>query len=238
MGDIVISGSMLAAMPLALLAGLVSFLSPCVLPLVPGFIGFVSGTAAPKSRILLGSSLFVLGFTAVFVSLGVAAGGLGNLITGNAAWLERVLGVIVMALGFVLIGGLGFLQRTAKFSVSPKLGLWGAPLLGIAFGLGWTPCVGPTLSAVLALSLDGATAGRGALLSVLYSLGIGLPFLAIAAGFGWATKSVAFVKQHIRAFNIAGGVLLIVLGALMATGLWSTITAWLQGVFGAFIPAI
>ena len=238
MGDIVISGSMLAAMPLALLAGLVSFLSPCVLPLVPGFIGFVSGTAAPKSRVLLGSSLFVLGFTAVFVSLGVAAGGLGSAIAGNAAWLERVLGVIVIVLGFVLIGGLGFLQRTAKFSVSPKLGLWGAPLLGIAFGLGWTPCVGPTLSAVLALSLDGATAGRGALLSVLYSLGIGLPFLAIAAGFSWATKSVAFVKQHIRAFNIAGGTLLIVLGSLMATGLWSAITTWLQGVFGAFIPAI
>ena len=238
MGDIVINGSMLAAMPLAVLAGLVSFLSPCVLPLVPGFIGFVSGTAAPKSRVLLGSALFVLGFTAVFVSLGVAAGGLGSAIAGNAAWLERVLGVIVIVLGFVLIGGLGFLQRTAKFSVSPKLGLWGAPLLGIAFGLGWTPCVGPTLSAVLALSLDGATAGRGALLSVLYSLGIGLPFLAIAAGFSWATKSVAFVKQHIRAFNIAGGTLLIVLGSLMATGLWSAITTWLQGVFGAFIPAI
>jgi cytochrome c-type biogenesis protein len=229
---------MLAAMPLALLAGLVSFLSPCVLPLVPGFIGFVSGTAAPKARVLLASSLFVLGFTAVFVSLGVAAGGLGNAIAGNAAWIERVLGLVIIVLGFVLIGGLGFLQRTAKFSVSPKLGLWGAPLLGIAFGLGWTPCVGPTLSAVLALSLDGATAGRGALLSVLYSLGIGLPFLAIAAGFSWATKSVNFVKQHIRAFNMCGGVLLIVLGVLMATGLWSAITTWLQGVTGAFIPAV
>jgi len=236
--DIVLSGSMLAAMPLALLAGLVSFLSPCVLPLVPGFIGFVSGTAAPKARVLLASSLFVLGFTAVFVSLGVAAGGLGNAIAGNAAWIERVLGLVIIVLGFVLIGGLGFLQRTAKFSVSPKLGLWGAPLLGIAFGLGWTPCVGPTLSAVLALSLDGATAGRGALLSVLYSLGIGLPFLAIAAGFSWATKSVNFVKQHIRAFNMCGGVLLIVLGVLMATGLWSAITTWLQGVTGAFIPAV
>ena len=238
MREIVLSGSMLVAMPLALLAGLVSFLSPCVLPLVPGFIGFVSGTAAPKSRILLGSGLFILGFTSVFVALGVAAGGLGNLIAGNAAWVERVLGVVIIVLGVVLIGGLQFLQRTAKFSVSPKLGLWGAPLLGIAFGLGWTPCVGPTLSAVLALSLDGATAGRGAVLSVLYSLGIGLPFMAIAAGFGWATKSVSFVKTHIRAFNIGGGVLLIVLGTLMASGLWSAITAWLQGVTGAFIPAI
>jgi cytochrome c-type biogenesis protein len=236
--QIVLDGSLLVAMPLALLAGLVSFLSPCVLPLVPGFIGFVSGTAAPKSRVLLGSSLFVLGFSAVFVSLGVVAGGFGNLISGNALWLERVLGVIIILLGFVLIGGFSFLQRTAKFSVSSQLGLWGAPLLGVAFGLGWTPCIGPTLSAVIALSLDSATAGRGAVLSILYSLGIGLPFLAIAAGFGWAANSVAFVKKHIRTFNIAGGVLLITLGALMATGVWSDVTAWLQEVFGVFVPAL
>jgi len=130
------------------------------------------------------------------------------------------------------------LQRTAKFSVDRRFGLVGAPLLGLAFGLGWTPCIGPTLSAVLALSLDGATAGRGAALSAIYSLGIGLPFIALAFGFGWATRSVAFVKKHIRGFNLAGGALLIVLGLLMATGLWATVVTWTQEVFGGFVPAL
>ena len=229
---------MLVAMPLALVAGLVSFLSPCVLPLVPGYLGFVSGTAAPKSRVILGSVLFVLGFSAVFVSLGVVAGGIGGLITANLDWLQRVLGAIIVLFGIVLIGGFGFLQRTAKFNVNGRLGLFGAPLLGVAFGLGWTPCIGPTLSAVLALSLDGATALRGATLSAIYSLGIGLPFIALAFGFGWATRSVAFVKKHIRAFNLAGGALLILVGLLMSTGLWAGVVTWTQEVFGGFVPAI
>jgi cytochrome c-type biogenesis protein len=243
-GAIILNGSLLAAMPLALAAGLISFLSPCVLPLVPGYLGFVSGSVGSgeqksRRRIILGAVLFVLGFTLVFVSLGAAFGGLGTVLqSGLASVIQHILGLVIVLLGLVMIGQFGFMQRTFKMQVSPKLGLISAPLLGIAFGLGWTPCIGPTLAAVLTLSLDGASAGRGMLLTVLYSLGLGLPFIAIAAGFGWATKSVGFVKRHIRAFNIAGGSLLILLGLLLVTGLWNSLIILIQEVTVAFIPAL
>jgi cytochrome c-type biogenesis protein len=240
--EIVLSGSLLLAMPLALLAGIVSFVSPCVLPLVPGYLGYVSGMAdggAKKSRIVLGSVLFTLGFTLVFVSFGALFGGLGMLIyINNLMWVQQVLGVLVILLGLVLIGQIPFFQQSVKLNLKPKVGLVGAPLLGVAFGLGWTPCIGPTLAAVLTLASDAGSPGRGALLALLYSLGIGLPFVAIAAGFGWASASVAFVKRHIRGFNIFGGSLLIALGLALATGVWVEFATWIQGVFGVFIPAL
>ena len=239
-GEIILGGSLFAAIPMALLAGIVSFISPCVLPLVPGYLGFVSGLSNQRGRMILGAILFVLGFSVVFVSFGALFGGIGAVVYGSGlAWVQRVLGVFVILLGFVLIGQFSFMQKTIKMNVSSKLGLIGAPLLGVAFGLGWTPCIGPTLAAVLTLAADAASPGRGAILAFVYALGIGLPFIAIAAGFGWATKSVGFVKKHIRGFNIAGGVLLIALGVMLVLGIWNGFAAWIQlEVFGYFKLAI
>ena len=244
-GDIILNGSMLAAIPMSLLAGLVSFLSPCVLPLVPGYLGFVSGMSgtnheASRRRTLIGAALFVLGFSLVFVSFGAAFGGLGAVVYASGLqWVQRILGLFVFALGFVMIGQFAFMQRTFKMQVSSKLGLVGAPLLGVAFGLGWTPCIGPTLAAVLSLASNSGDPAKGALLAFIYALGIGLPFIAIAAGFSWATKSVGFVKRHIRSFNIGGGVLLMILGLMLVTGIWNRFAAWIQlEVFGYFQLAI
>ena len=233
-GEIVLSGSMLLALPIALLAGMITFLSPCVLPLVPGYLGYVAGSAAPRSKVIAGSLLFVLGFTAVFVSLGVLAGTAGLLFVSQNSWVQLVLGLLVVVFGLAMIGQFKFLQRTIKLPFSPKLGLAGAPLLGVVFALGWTPCIGPTLSAVLVLASDAGDPARGAILATVYSLGIGIPFVLIAAGFNWATKSVAFVKQHIRTFNLVGGGMLIVIGILLMTGLWSRFVSWIQVVTSGF----
>jgi len=244
-GEIILNGSLFAAAPMALLAGLISFLSPCVLPLIPGYLGFVSGMSATgqapsTKRTVLGALLFVLGFAIVFVSFGALFGGLGAVVYASGLqWVQRILGVFVFALGFVMIGQFGFMQRTIKMQVSNRLGLFGAPLLGVAFGLGWTPCIGPTLAAVLSLASNSGDPAKGALLAFIYALGIGLPFIAIAAGFGWATKSVGFVKKHIRAFNIAGGIILMILGLLLVLGVWNTFAAWIQlEVFGYFQLAL
>jgi cytochrome c-type biogenesis protein len=252
---LVADGALWVAIPVAVLAGLISFLSPCVLPLVPGYLGFIGGavtprepgvvaapagsvktstdaaTAAPaRSRLLLGVVLFIAGFTLVFISAAMLGGTLGRFFIEYADVITRVLGVVIIAMGLVFIGVFGLAQRTARPQVRGNLGLIGAPLLGIALGIGWTPCIGPTLAVILTMSFDSGSAGRAALLGLAYSLGLGIPFILITLGFGWATRSVSFLRRHIRVVNLVGGAVLIVLGVLMVTGVWTAIMAQLQGV--------
>jgi cytochrome c-type biogenesis protein len=232
-------GPLWVAAPIALLAGLVSFFSPCVLPLLPAYLGIVSGSANTKSRMITGALLFVAGFSIVFVALGAGFGGLGSIFSGEVKnWLQRGSGVLVLVLGIILLGGFDFAQRTAKLNIKPRAGLIGAPILGIVFGLGWTPCIGPTLAAVLNLAFDTGSVGRGAFLAAVYSIGLGLPFVLAAAGFSWAAKSISFIKKNMKAINITGGVLLIVLGVLLITGLWQLVIDYISEVSGVFIPAI
>jgi len=243
--DTVLSGSLLAALPVALLAGLISFVSPCVVPLVPGYLGYLSsmagaGTGGRGSRpkLVLGVLLFVLGFTAVFVVLGVAFASLGTRVGEQLDVITRLLGVLVVVMGFVFVGSVPFMQRERRIQLSPKAGLWGAPLLGIVFGLGWTPCIGPTLAAVLTLSLSEATATRGVILAVVYSLGLGLPFIALAVWMERSRSVLAWLRRHREALMRIGGGLLIVLGLLLVTGLWTQITNALQGWIDGFWVAV
>ena len=263
-GAIVFDGALWLAIPIAMLAGLVSFLSPCVLPLVPGYLGFLGGAvaprpgrdsgrgrqrragsstatatsmattdAAPRGRLLLGVALFIAGFTAVFVAIFVLGGTLGQLFFRYQDLITRILGVVVILLGLVFVGVFGFAQRTYRPRQRENLGLVGAPLLGIAMGVGWAPCIGPTMAAILSISISQADPGRAAILAVAYSLGLGIPFLLIALGFGWASRSVTFLKRHIRTLNLVGGVLLVVLGILMVTGVWTALMSQLGAVIGS-----
>lgn len=245
-GEIIFNGQLLAAIPIALLAGLVSFASPCVLPLVPGYLGYVGGMsngargkATPaRSRVLLGATLFVLGFSLVFVLIGAFAGTVGAFVVRWEDIITRVLGVVVIVMGLVFIGQFSFLQRTVKSNFRPATGLAGAPLLGIVFAVGWTPCLGPTLIAINALSFETGSTGRGAILALFYCVGLGIPFLLVAAGLNWVTGSVAFLKRHIRAINIGGGILLVIIGLLMVTGVWGIFMSKLGVVISGFVPAI
>jgi cytochrome c-type biogenesis protein len=271
----VTSGPLILALPVAAAAGAVTFLSPCCLPLVPGYLSFVTGmagaggspvttepataspvpaangsgiavaappvvatatasamaTVPPRGRVVAGTALFVLGFSVVFVAYGAALGGLGHLLTGHARLLTQILGGLTIVLGLLFAGALdrfSFAGRIVRPSARPKAGLAGAPLLGVMFGLGWTPCIGPTLTAVLALSASTGTVARGAVLAFVYALGLGVPFLLVSLGFQVAMRAFAFFRRRARLVTRIGGAMLICVGLLEVTGAWSTFMAWLQ----------
>ncbi|WP_448062836.1 cytochrome c biogenesis CcdA family protein [Cellulomonas hominis] len=283
--EVAFSGSLLLAVPVAVLAGLVSFASPCVLPLVPGYLGYLGGmsgaatvpavpalaslgtgavaggtpgpgstgttgrlglgapvaTRPGRGRVLLGVGMFVAGFTAVFLAYGTLAGSLGGLLQRWQDPLSRGLGVVVVVMGLAFLGLVPFLQQDTRPHLAPRAGLWGAPLLGLTFGIGWTPCIGPTLGAIILLSLDGGSPGRGAVLSLAFCLGLGIPFLLVALGIERSARALGFLRRHRLAVMRVGGAMLVALGLALVTGLWSTWANWLQGLLtGAqpFVPVV
>jgi cytochrome c-type biogenesis protein len=228
------SGSLLLAIPVALVAGLVSFFSPCVIPLLPGYLSYATGLSAAdlesakRGRMLAGSVLFVLGFTLVFVALGTLSGALGAWLITWQREITVVLGTMTILLGLVFAGLVPWFQRDWRLHGVPAVGLAAAPLLGLLFGLGWTPCVGPTLGVITTLSVQEGTAGRGALLSVFYSLGLGLPFVLAALAFRRTLGAFAVIRRHQQLIMRLGGLMMVVVGLLLVSGWWAEIVSWLQ----------
>jgi cytochrome c-type biogenesis protein len=230
-------GPLIAAAGVAALVGIIGFLSPCVLPLVPGYLSYVAGLSGDaerpsQRRMVLGALLFVLGFTAIFVAQGGLFGAFGSSLRLHKAAVERVFGIITIVMGIVFLGGIRFLQRDLKFRKLPRAGLLGAPLLGVAFGVAWAPCQTPTLSAVDALAFTQGSFGRGSFLVACYCLGLGLPFVLFALGFGWVTSVLGFVRRHRAGISIAGGAVLVCIGVLLVTGVWNELISNLQSQVG------
>ncbi len=233
----IMSGFLLTAMPLAILAGVVSFISPCVLPLVPGYLAFAAGFSNSRGKVLLGSLLFVAGFSALFISYGALFGALGSRVATNEELITRVLGTFTILMGLIFIG-LFPMMPTLKPKISTTGGLIGAPLLGFLFGVGWTPCIGPALATVQTLAFQESSAVRGAILSLGYCLGLGIPFIATGL---YLDKSQSLRKFMLRRGDLItkfGASLLIVIGALQLLGFWSDLMISLRSLISDFSPVI
>ncbi|MGK0716864.1 cytochrome c biogenesis CcdA family protein [Leucobacter sp. W1153] len=243
--EVVADGQLLIAASIALLAGIISFASPCVLPLVPGYLAYVggvsgvdAGTRASRRRVVLGVVLFIAGFSAVFVAMMALAGSVGLWLVEWEGLITRIMGVLVIAMGLGFIGMFEVMQRTMRMKVKPRGGILGAPLLGVVFAVGWTPCLGPTLTTIMALSLQQGSVSRSVVLALFYCAGLGLPFILVAFGFGWVTGVTKFVQQHIRIVNLTGGILMILIGVLMVSGLWTKMMYALQAVIGGYVTPL
>ena len=250
-----VSGPLLAAVAVAVLAGAVSFASPCVVPLVPGYLAYLAGLVgadappatvdearAPRAgrwRVAGAAALFVAGFTAVFGAILVGVVWLADALVRNELVLQRLGGVVMVAMGLAFVGLVPFLQRERRLHWVPRAGLWGAPLLGAVFGLGWVPCVGPTLAGVVAVAAGtGGGSLRGVVLTLAYCAGLGLPFVAIALGASRAVRALGWLRRHTRAIQVGGGVLLVAVGLLMVSGLWGGLLARLQVSVTGFTPVL
>ncbi len=236
--DQALSGSMPLAIPVALVAGLVSFFSPCVIPLLPGYLSYATGLSGAdlaggeagshRGRMLLGSVLFVLGFAVVFVILGAISGAAGQWLVDYRRTITVVLGSLTIVLGLVFAGVIPLLQREWRVHAVPAVGLGAAPLLGFLFGLGWTPCIGPTLTAITTLSFNEATVTRSAVLAGVYAVGLGLPFIAAGLAYRRALGALSVVRRHQQLVTRLGGLFLVVVGVLLVSGWWDWVVTWLQ----------
>ena len=246
------AGPLLVALGVCLLAGLLSFASPCVVPLVPGYLSYLAalvgevgvsdgpdGSGAIKAppaarwRVAGSAALFVAGFTTVFVLGTVAVLGMTTTLITNQLLLQRVGGVLTIVMGLVFVGLVPALQRQLRFSPRRLTTIAGAPVLGAVFALGWTPCLGPTLTGVIAVAsaTQGANVARGIVLVIAYCLGLGIPFVALAFGSASAMAGLGWLRRHTRAIQIFGGALLIAVGAALVTGVWNDFVSWLRDAF-------